>query len=383
MNRRFPTWGAAAFLLCILVSPGLAESGFRWRPEIEGVTSARIETDEPWSIRVVRHDRSRSGFHLRTLLGLGDRIGLGTLTEQVGLVPRQAGTVVAAINGDFYTTEHEPMPGDPRGLLVQDGRLVSGPVDRDCFWVTPDGRPRIGTVEPRFMIHCGEGAAEPFALNTEHDGSETVVLTSAANGYLDAEARRGWVVVPAAGVAWPEFGPGRRFEGVVRDRLGNRSGIARDGELVVLPSVALGNRLKAGVAVRIETATEPSLEGVLTAIGGGPALVRQGRPTGARVAKGFERHPRSALGWNDTHFFLVTVDGRQAGLSIGMTLSELASLMTELGCTEAFNLDGGGSTELLLQGRILNSPCYGHERRTASGLALVMSAGSGPEAKSR
>lgn len=382
MNGRLTAWGAAGLLLfaATRVSAG---PEVRWLPEIDGVASARIETDEPWSIRVVRHDRSRPGFHLRTLLGLGDRIGLGTLSDQVEAVPRGVGTVVAAINGDFYTTEHEPMPGDPRGLLVQDGHLVSGPIDRDCFWITPEGKPRIGMVQSRFSLRCGDAPAEPYVLNTEYDGSETVILTAAANEFLEGEARRGWVVVPAEGASWTAFAPGRQFEGVVRGRLGTQESLSRDGELLVLPSVGLRNRLKPGVRVRIDTVTAPSLEGVRTAIGGGPALVRQGRTLEIRVAKSWERHPRSAIGWNDSHFFLVTVDGRQAGLSVGMTLPELAERMKELGCTEAFNLDGGGSTELLLRGRILNSPCYGRERRTASGLALILSAGTGPEAKSR
>jgi len=51
----------------------------------------------------------------------------------------------------------------------------------------------------------------------------------------------------------------------------------------------------------------------------------------------------------------VTVDGRQENSS-GMTLSELASLMKELGCVNAINLDGGGSTQMYLNGRIVNNP---------------------------
>jgi exopolysaccharide biosynthesis protein len=87
--------------------------------------------------------------------------------------------------------------------------------------------------------------------------------------------------------------------------------------------------------------------------------------------KSNERHPRSALGWNAQYYFLVVVDGRQPDFSDGMTLTELARYLVRLGCEEAMNLDGGGSTELWLRGRILNRPCYGHERRTATGLAVV------------
>ena len=51
----------------------------------------------------------------------------------------------------------------------------------------------------------------------------------------------------------------------------------------------------------LDLRTEPSLETAVSAIGGGPGLVHQGRPTGKSAARSLERHPRSAFGWNDRH----------------------------------------------------------------------------------
>ena len=84
-----------------------------------------------------------------------------------------------------------------------------------------------------------------------------------------------------------------------------------------------------------------------------------------------ERHPRSAIGFNDTHIFLVEVDGRQGELSVGMTLEELGLYMHKLGCQEAMNFDGGGSATLWVNGRVVNSPCNGSERDIGNGLVLV------------
>jgi exopolysaccharide biosynthesis protein len=83
-----------------------------------------------------------------------------------------------------------------------------------------------------------------------------------------------------------------------------------------------------------------------------------------------ERHPRSAIGWNDDFFFLVTVDGRYR-LSVGMTLRELADYMAKLGCKEAMNLDGGGSATLWYEDRVRNRPCDGGERDVANALVVV------------
>jgi len=128
--------------------------------------------------------------------------------------------------------------------------------------------------------------------------------------------------------------------------------------------------MKPGDTVKISTATTPDLTGCTTAIGGGPRLVTDGK-----VVNGWksatQRHPRTAIGWNDAHLFLVLVDGRQPGLSVGMSFQELAAYLIKLGCTHALNLDGGGSASMWLLGQTVNSPSEGQERPIANGLVLI------------
>ena len=121
----------------------------------------------------------------------------------------------------------------------------------------------------------------------------------------------------------------------------------------------------------LSTATEPSIKGARTAVGGGPALVHDGKAAPGRAQKTNERHPRSAIGWNSKYFFFVEVDGRQPGLSMGMDVRELADFMVQIGCEEGMNLDGGGSAEVWLNGEIMNSPCFGRERSTATAIVLL------------
>jgi len=109
---------------------------------------------------------------------------------------------------------------------------------------------------------------------------------------------------------------------------------------------------------------------VTTALGGGPILLEAGEPADWPPPQ--PRHPRTVLGWNDKQLVLAVVDGRQESLSVGMTYPELALLMSELGCTHAINLDGGGSSTLWLDGHIMNSPSDGRERRVANSLIVVL-----------
>ena len=91
----------------------------------------------------------------------------------------------------------------------------------------------------------------------------------------------------------------------------------------------------------------------------GPILVRDYQATELNDKS---RHPRTAIGQlDDNRYLLVVVEGRMEGAD-GMTLAELQQLFLQLGCKTAYNLDGGGSTTLYFQGKVINTPSDGSER---------------------
>jgi len=111
------------------------------------------------------------------------------------------------------------------------------------------------------------------------------------------------------------------------------------------------------------------------ALGGGPNLVSSGSINVTLSAEGFDssyasRAPRTALGFSGKKLLLVTVDGRTSA-GVGMTLNDLAQYMINLGCANAMNLDGGGSTTAWASGRgVLNTPSDGIERSVTSALGI-------------
>ena len=105
----------------------------------------------------------------------------------------------------------------------------------------------------------------------------------------------------------------------------------------------------------------------------GPALVKDGEVVDGidqiEIDTNFGNHsiqgqqPRTAIGAVDTnHLVVVVVDGRDPGYSRGLTLPELAEVMTGLGAKAAYNLDGGGSSTMYFQGEVVNRPSNGGER---------------------
>ncbi len=117
----------------------------------------------------------------------------------------------------------------------------------------------------------------------------------------------------------------------------------------------------------------PDMNNVIQA---GPMLIDNGRP--AAYEESFNtslisaRHPRSAVGLNaEGSWVFMAVDGRNGMHSSGATISELTEIMRGQGLIYALNLDGGGSTEIIIDGKIYNIPSDGYERRISYALGAV------------
>ncbi|MBQ7219923.1 MAG: phosphodiester glycosidase family protein [Synergistaceae bacterium] len=108
--------------------------------------------------------------------------------------------------------------------------------------------------------------------------------------------------------------------------------------------------------------------GPLLLDGGIPAHSEEDFPSAFTSA----RHPRSAVGINSSgQWVFMIVDGRNGMHSSGATISELTEILRGQQVTYALNLDGGGSTELIVDGRIYNSPSDGYERNISYALGAI------------
>jgi hypothetical protein len=116
--------------------------------------------------------------------------------------------------------------------------------------------------------------------------------------------------------------------------------------------------------------------GVFDAVGGDPILLLDGAST--QVCAACARQPRTAIGVTATgKILLVVIDGRRPGWSRGATLGELRTIMRDLGAVDAMNLDGGGSSEMVVKGKVVNRPSDGHERRITNAVLILPGADPG------
>ena len=349
-----------------------------------GYTNYRL-AEVPWSIHVVQVPRTNGFYQLHSIHAGKGALGLDVLSDQVPLAQSTAATPIAAINGDFYQRDRG-YAGAPRGLQVIDGELISAPGHDISFWIDAEGEAHADKIESLFRIFWPDGTSTPFGLNSERSPNRVELYTPAIGRSTHTWGGRELILGRVEGSPWLPLHVGMSYRAVVREIRDRGDTPLTPDTLVLSLGPGAVNRLPAvtnGSVLRVVTLCEPVLHGVRTAIGGGPLLVHAGRPQRPPPVEAetyeytsmFERHPRAAIGWSPDSFFLVEVDGRQRGLSVGMTLQELGRFMARLGCQEAMNFDGGGSATLWFDGEVRNSPADRAEREIANCLVFTKEPG--------
>lgn len=249
---------------------------------------------------------------------------------------------IVAINGGFF----KPQSGIPLGTLMIDGKIYTGPVYN---------RVALGIFENGYDVSRVEFDGVIRGNNTEIK-IDNINQPRMLSSYVLAYTRD-----------WGKYAPVSPKDGVQLQISGNRI-ISASANPLLIPSdgyVLVGPKEKLSALfgapeIEIELGLSPKWDNVKHIISGGPYLVKNGNVyvdvSEEKLLAIGGRNPRSAIGYTkDNDLIIVAVDGRE-GSSVGLTLNELASLMKSLGCVNAINLDGGGSTVMYVNGSIVNSP---------------------------
>lgn len=249
---------------------------------------------------------------------------------------------LVAVNGAFFL----PQTGCPLGTMMVDKKLYTGPVFN---------RVAMGIFDNGFKM-------DRVQLNaTLKRGWDTIKVDNINQPRMSV----GFTLcyTPDWGATSP-YTPKNGLQVVVSDgkiiSIGTqRCPIPLNGYVLVGPAAKLSS-LKVNDRVNLDIKTLPDWESVNHIISGGPYLVKDGQVyvdvKDQKLLAIGGRNPRTAIGYTkDNRFIIITADGRE-GSSIGMTLTELAYLMKNLGCVNAMNLDGGGSTVMYVKGMIANKP---------------------------
>ena len=372
-------------------------SGQQWdssavREVAPGVTHKRLVANSgPWRVNVLEIDLRRPGLILRGVRAKDSAMTRETVSSMFARY-KGPGRAVAAINTDFFNTRN----GESENNVVIEGRIDKGITITDSphetfdnvhyqFGVDWQNRPLLERFVVAATLHVpGRRPLKLEGINAWPDSNTLVLYTS------------------AYGAATPPDTAGRRPTLVPLRLLSQRDGTmtfavganaVEGGSLplenggVLAASGSMRSELRSiarrGGTVRVVARIQPAKTKVRTIVGGWPRVVMNGRSVAeyADIVEGVfprfaGRNPRSAVGFSkdSSTLFLVTVDGRRQ-TDAGMTLPELARLMLSLGAHDAMNFDGGGSTTMVVEGKVVNRPSdQSGERAVGSGLLVIVGA---------
>ena len=395
---------AGATLLAVLVPAGRAgaqdelpaDDSVAVRAVAPGVTYRRIVRPAgPWTVHVLEVDLRRPELRVRAVRACDALHGRERPSAIVRRLRAEGLDVVGALNADFFDLAGGT--GASENNVVVDGELVKGvertesPFDtfdnaHTQFALTLAGRPLFerfrltGTVRtphgrwPLGGVNAATPPAGTLALVTRWAG-DTTTPTPVTGRDSSAAVAVALDRVAAAGdtVRYRVRGAPRR---------GGRVAIPERGAVLSSTGAArvAVERLRAGDRVTVVASVVPSRSRLRTLVGGWPRVVRGGRNVAAasdsvegtfpRFSR--NRHPRSAIAVtrDSATLLLVAVDGRRQ-TSVGMSLVELGDALLSLGAAEALNLDGGGSTALVVGDSLVNVPSDSAGERPVGNVVVV------------
>ena len=365
-----------------------------------GVTHTRtVHAAGPWIVNVVRLDLRRRDLEIRHRRANDSLASRERVSAMAARAARAHEEVLVAINGDFFDVR----TGASENNLVIDGewwkgvRVTDSPFDtfdnvhaqfaldslrrplleRFAF----DGWARTSTTTlPIISLNANpSGAPEGTAFFTRRFGATTprdTTRTTSEVALILLGRRRDTLMYGRRGPAVATSGNPIPVDGAILAGYGARG--------AQVAAIAEGDTVRVRLGVTPPPPRRASSAPLALVIGGWPRILRDGvnvadyaaSEEGTISRNAEARHPRSAVGFSrdSSSLWLVTVDGRSSR-SVGMTISELAELMRGLGAWHGLNFDGGGSTAMVVQGTVVNSPAEPAGEREVGSALIVLRTG--------
>ncbi|MEV0620224.1 phosphodiester glycosidase family protein [Nonomuraea sp. NPDC050404] len=345
----------------------LKEAGLKVKVDYLGDDG--LKTTGPWDVKVAMIDaRTFRGSYVASL-------GTSVAKRETVSSMAKAGKALLGINGGFFNIHTSPaLRGEPLGASVVGGKLLSEAVEGRSAVVLKGRTAKITELKTDVTAISQDGervevnginraaTTDEVVLYTEEYGSKTPTggtdAVIDANGKIVSLRESGGVVAKGTQVL--------HGNGVAADWLNEHAW--QEWTLKFVTKV-----------VDLRTKKAIKLTPDVNVVAGGVGLVRNGKVKITAKRDGHDsmnmilrRHPRTLLGTTKNgSLILATIDGRQPGITIGANFVEAAQFMRWLGATQAINLDGGGSTAMVVDGKLVNRPSDGGERAVGDALLVL------------
>jgi hypothetical protein len=348
----------ALFLGALIVSGASAQAPVTLMPGVTYGQQVQFTPHGPVAFTVITAPPPTGLYTLGPVLAgnaiTGGRATLGQIEQSVATTVNTAG-----INGDFFSGADN----HPNGIVMAGGHMQHGSTPaRSSIGFDTSGGIHIGRISFTGTWK-GTGQRRPLAGVNQKPKANQIVLFTPAWGASTPEVANGAAVVLEP---FPDANVNADLTAqVVGATDGSSTAIPADGAVLVATGSAVA-KLEADVPadgqVTVRLILPPSWGAVVSAVGGGPLLVRGGKPV-FHTSENFvssdltARDARAAVGQlADGKVIMIAVDGGRPGYSVGMTTYELAQTMARLGAVNAAGLAFGNVVTAAFNGRLLNRP---------------------------
>ena len=352
-----------------------------------GVTAAKYDIPAlPLKISVVEMDLTNPYIMMETCLGADKSVGSETPVNMAIRNNRPGHEVVGAMNGDFFMTAPSNEVGLPLSGQVRNDELVLSSHNRACLVLDDDNRPYIDRLTFSGTVACGDHSFALNLVNRMRYGYENIAANQSflftrsygPKTYDGSNSGKMVLLRPAEGeFRWNAIGVEHCVIEDIFDAQGSRT--IPDGKAILWLKGTYANQTEwmnvgdqMDISFRQTLNNGPQDVKIQQLIGGSDHIIMQ---NGQFMDDWAERHPSTAIGFNadSTRLYFVVVDGRHMS-SIGVKLSEMKGIFEALGAVNAVNLDGGGSSCILVNDEVLNHPSDGPVRAVGNGCLFVSKA---------
>lgn len=312
--------------------------------------------NRPVNVSIIKLDKN-SNCKLKLTFGNGKITNLRRVLQF-----SQEENAMAALNASYFKQD----TGNPVGLCICEGKMYTGPLFNRCvFGIDKNQKCFIDNVNLQGLLKFTRGNVRISSIN------QPIVCSNGAYLY---------------NYQWGNMTPAKEdcyHLAIVDNRITEVStvpiSIPQDGYAIVIPQVCLKEIPVEGNLVKYSYTLSPRrFCKVEYAFAAGPWLVKNGQKYVDYEEQKFSKFftmaktARSAIGiTKDGDILLVAADGKQKGVSEGVSLYEMADIMMSLGAVDAMNLDGGSSTQMVYQGRLINIPTNKYGATVTNAVIIV------------
>lgn len=384
----FTKFSSIIFILLLLTFPIFAQEFKLVADGIEYAEMTRGTETEPIRLNLLRLDLTK--VRLDVVHALDAAIGL----EKTSSIATRHGAI-AAINAGFFRLDKSIFAGDDVGVLQIDGKLLSESYGNRIAMLITNNKDKTAVkfahVEINYLVSVGKTSFDINGVNRQRKKDEIILYTPEFHRTTLTDQEGTEIIVKKGKVAEISTG-GSSFippDGFVLSASGKQQEqLLRWGKIgtkvsfsLVTPWVYYDNQIEQKQEEErqrpLSKIDQKDFIKVEDIVAGVPQLIKNGKIEitweQEKSSKSFveTKHPRTAVAkLKDGKFLMVTVDGRSES-SGGMSLQQLAEFLLEQGAVDAMNLDGGGSTTMFLDGKVVNHPSDKEGERSVGDAILV------------